>query len=262
MEFTNSLNANIIKINRWFKSNSLPLNIDKTHFLQFHTKTNQNYDFQTYYEHKQIVKIQNIKFIVITIDSNPSLKQHIDNITHRLNKACFAFRSIKPFMSVEAMRLVYFSYFHSILSYGIIFWRNSVHSNYIFKIQKRTIIVITDSGMRDSCREWFKKFQILPLPSQYVFSFLMFVVKNRELFKLNSDIRHIETRYNNDFHLHSKQLNLFQKGVFYSGIKMYNHLPLSIKDLSHDIKRFTRALKGFIQSNPFYSLEEYFNFNW
>jgi len=87
-------------------------------------------------------------------------------------------------------------------------------------------------------------------------------VKNKELFKSNSDIHHIETRYNNDLHLPSTQLNLFQKGVYYSGIKIYSHLPLSTKDLSHDIKRFKRALKGFIQSNSFYSLEEYFNLNW
>jgi hypothetical protein len=58
-------------------------------------------------------------------------------------------------MSVEAMRLIYFSYFHSILSYGIIFWGNSVHSKYIFKIKKRTIRVITNSGMRDLCHELF-----------------------------------------------------------------------------------------------------------
>jgi len=44
MEFTNTINRNIIKINRWFKSNSLSLNIDKIHFLQFHTKVNQSYD--------------------------------------------------------------------------------------------------------------------------------------------------------------------------------------------------------------------------
>ena len=86
----------------------------------------------------------------------------------------------------------------------------------------------------------------------------MFVVKNGELFKLNSDIHHITTRYN-DFHLPSTQLNLFQRGVLYSGVKMYNHLPLSIKDFSHDIKR---DLKGFIQLNSFYSLEEYLNYNW
>ena len=94
-----------------------------------------------------------------------------------------------------------------------------------------------------------------------IFSLLMFVVKNRELFELNSDIHHIGTRHNNDLHLPSTHLNLFQ-GVYYSGIKIYNHLPLSIKDLSHDIKCFKRALKGFIQLNSFCSLEEYFNSNW
>jgi hypothetical protein len=47
-EFINTINRNIIKINEWFKSNSLPLNIDKTYFLQFHTKTNQKHDFQTF----------------------------------------------------------------------------------------------------------------------------------------------------------------------------------------------------------------------
>jgi hypothetical protein len=37
-EFTNIISRNIIKINEWFKSNSLSLNIDKTYFLQFCTK--------------------------------------------------------------------------------------------------------------------------------------------------------------------------------------------------------------------------------
>ena len=52
MEFTSTINRNIIKITRWFKSNSLSLNIDKTHFLQFRTKINQNYDIQISYENK------------------------------------------------------------------------------------------------------------------------------------------------------------------------------------------------------------------
>jgi hypothetical protein len=64
----------------------------------------------------------------------------------------------------------------------------------------------------------------------------MFVVKNRDLFELNSDIHKISTKYNNDLHLPPAQLKLFQKGVFYSAIKMYNHLPSTIKELSHDVK--------------------------
>jgi hypothetical protein len=47
----------------------------------------------------------------------------------------------------------------------------------------------------------------------------MFVVQNRNLFKLNSDIHGFSTGYDNDFHLPSANLKLFQKGVFYSGIK-------------------------------------------
>jgi hypothetical protein len=213
-KFTNNISRNIIKMNEWFRSNSLSLNTDKTHFLHFHTKTNQKYDFQTSYENRQITKAQSIKFLGIIIDSNLSWKQRIDDIIPKLNKECFAIRSVKPFMSLEVMRLIYLSYFHSILSYGIIFWCNSVHSKYIFKIQKRTIRIIANAGIRDSCQDLFIKLQILPFYSQYIYSLLMFVVKSRNLFKLNSDIHGFSTRYNNDFHLSSAKLKLFQKGVF------------------------------------------------
>jgi hypothetical protein len=69
-EFTNIINRNLIKINEWFKSNSISLNHDKTYFLQFHTQTNQKYDFQTSYENRQITKALNVKFLGIIIDSN------------------------------------------------------------------------------------------------------------------------------------------------------------------------------------------------
>jgi len=84
MEFTNTINRNIIKINRWFKSNSLSLNTDKTHFLQFHMNVNQNYDIQISYENKEITKAQNIKFLGIIIDTNLSWKQHINDIIPKL----------------------------------------------------------------------------------------------------------------------------------------------------------------------------------
>jgi hypothetical protein len=103
-------------------------------------------------------------------------------------------------MSREAMWLVYFSYFHSILIYGIIYWCNSANSKYIFNIQK-SFRLNSNSGIREFCRELFKNLQILPLASQYIFSLLLFLVENRELFKFNSDIHHIATGYNNNFHL-------------------------------------------------------------
>ena len=69
------------------------------------------------------------------------------------------------------------------------------------------------------------------------------------------------TRYDNDFHLPSAKLKLFQKGVFYSGIKTYNHLPKTTKEISHDVTQFSLALRRFFISNSFYSLEEHFEIN-
>jgi len=138
-----------------------------------------------------------------------------------------------------------------------------VYSKFIFKIQRRTVRVITNSGISDSCRDLFQKLQIPPLYSQYIYSLLMFVVKNRDLFELKSDIHQISTECNNDLHWPSVQLKLFKNGVFfYLGIKMHNHLPFTIKELSYDVKRFRWVLKRFIGSNCFYCLEEYFDFNW
>ena len=119
-----------------------------------------------------IININSTKFLWLMIDSTLSWKDHITGLTSKLNKACYATRAIKPFMSLEVMKMIYYSYVHSVISYGIIFWGNSQFSDSIFKIQKRIIRVITNTGRQDSCRELYKKLQILPLPSQYTYHYL------------------------------------------------------------------------------------------
>ena len=47
---------------------------------------------------------------------------------------------------------------------------------------------------------------------------------------------------------------------YYSGIKLFNHLPSHLRSLSDDIKLFRKTLKDFFHSNSFYFIEEYFDF--
>jgi len=129
-----------------------------------------------------ITNINSTKFLSLIIDSTLSWREHILHLTPKLNKGCHAIRTTKPFMTPNVLRTVYFSYFHSVMSYRVIFWGNSYISNNIFKIQKRIIRIITNKGSRDSCRNLFKQLQILTLPSQSIFSLLTFVVKNRDVF--------------------------------------------------------------------------------
>jgi thiamine pyrophosphokinase len=114
-----------------------------------------------------------------------------------------------------------------------------------------------NAGNRVLCRELFKKLNILPLHSQYihVLSLLLFVVQNIEEFTSNSEVHSINTCHKSDLYPPSIKLTKYQKGVYYSGIKIFNHLPQNIKNLSWNVKKFKLALKRFLLMGSFYTLE-------
>src|SRR5215510_12794667 len=155
--------------------------------------------------------------------------------------------------------MVYHSIFHSIMSYGIMFWGNSPHSPVIFKMQKRVLRILMGIGYRDSCRELFKELKIVTLSSQYILSLLMFVIRNTGHFVPNSVYHDINTRQKNDVHLPHTSLTMYQKGVLYSGIKVFNALPTSIKDISNNPQKFKATLKCYLLSHSFYSVNELFS---
>ena len=112
---------------------------------------------------------------------------------------------------------------------------------------------------RTSCHSLFKQLGIFPLQSQYIFSLIMFVAKNKELFVSNERVHNFPTRSHDDLHLPNANLTAFQKGVYFSGVKIYNNLPNDLKKTFHNIYRFQKALKRFLLDNPFYTLEEYYS---
>jgi len=71
---------------------------------------------------------------------------------------------------------------------------------------------------RETCRNLFKELNILPLMSQYILSLLTFVTNNKEQYFTNSEILNINTRHTSNLHLPRTHLNIYQKGVYYSGI--------------------------------------------
>jgi len=72
----------------------------------------------------------------------------------------------------DKLRWIYFAYFHSVASYGIILWRNSSYSRKIFTLQKRIIRIMMGAHPRTSCRELLKKLEILTIPSPYIYIYI------------------------------------------------------------------------------------------
>jgi hypothetical protein len=87
----------------------------------FVTKTSSLVDLHEKYKNKEIANSSNTTFLELTLDNTFSWKYHVDTIIPELSSACFAVRADKPFLFQEYLRMVYFSYFHPIMTYGLVF---------------------------------------------------------------------------------------------------------------------------------------------
>jgi hypothetical protein len=112
------------------------------------------------------------------------------------------------------------------VKYGIIYWGNASSSNKVFILQKKIIRIMVGAGPRHTCRGLFRKLNILPIPCVYIFALMMFVINNLEKFQTNSFVHWINTRNNAQLHRPIANLSSYQRGVHYSGIKLFNSLPL------------------------------------
>jgi hypothetical protein len=110
------------------------LNIEKTHFLQFRTKNSQKIDLNITLAEEYITNTTNIKFLGLINDKNLSWKCHIEQALIKPSSACYAMKVVTPFMVEKTLRMIYFAYVHSLLSYGIILWGNSSHSYSVFRM--------------------------------------------------------------------------------------------------------------------------------
>jgi hypothetical protein len=69
---------------------------------------------------------------------------------------------------------------------------------------------------------------------------------NLDKFQRNTDVHNLNTRHKYDLHMPNTDLTKYQKGVHYTGIKLFNNLPRTIKSLNHDIRVFKPALKNYL----------------
>jgi hypothetical protein len=224
---------------------------NKTNFMQFTTNNKPKPHLQIAHLNKQISTVSNIKFHSIQINDTINWKTHIERI---LPKLSMAMRIIKPYISFETLKIVYHSTFNSVINYGLPI---SPLSNKIFIMQKRIVQITLRCRRLAPCRNLFKKWKILPLMSQYIFSITMFIIKNKHHFTVNSEIHNINIRQHSNLHQPAPNLTGFKQGIYYSGMKICNNLPPHIKRLSDNPRNFELKVKTFLYLHSFYS-EEHF----
>jgi hypothetical protein len=100
---------------------------------------------------------------------------------------------------------------------------------------------------------------ILTVPCLYIYVLMLFVIKNRKIYQTNTSVHGRNTRQQNKLHVPSVRSSTIQRAVYYSSIKVFNHLPQNISELHNNVHIFKTMLRNYLVKNAFYSSDEFFS---
>jgi hypothetical protein len=64
-----------------------------------------------------------------------------------------------------------------------------------------------------------------------------------------------------DHHLISVRLTALKEGAYFTGMRIFNHLPTNVKQIANKIELFKSTLKRYLPLQSFYSLNEDFYYS-
>lgn len=253
-------NEEAAKTSNFCKLNRLAIQPSKTVLMNFkiHHHDISPTSSLIYLDGQSIVNSCSASFLGLTLTDSLSWAPHIDKIASRLLSACFMLRKVKMTVSPASLLLIYHSYFHSILTYGILFWGSASEAMRLFIIQKRAVRIIAGISKRHSCKEHFSKLQILTLPSALIMAAATFAYSNHDQFPQNATLHQHSTRNNSNIHIPFFTHSFFKNSPTYLCSQIFNSIPLDIKKTKCQIS-FKHKLKSYLIKNAFYSIKDFFD---
>lgn len=249
------INDTLKEVLEWFTANNLLLNAKKTKCVKFSLPNVRQLDTAITLNGEKLDFANDTLFLGLTLDRNLQWAPHISLLANRLSSAAYAVRRIRQYTDVDTARLVYFSYFHSIMSYGLLVWGRAADIETIFILQKRAIRSIYNLASRESLRERFKEIDILTVASQYILDVIMYTHKNKASFMKQSDVHSRNTRNKHKLYASMFRLQKVKKSFVGNCIKFYNKVPLEAWDLPYNA--FKSYIKGVLLKKAYYKVDEY-----
>ena len=245
-------NVQLHEISNWMKANNLILNIAKTNYMLFGTRTVIETNLNLYYENENINRVSNTKFLGVFIDERLSWNHHIDNLCNTLSKNVGILYRMQ-YLPQNILKMLYHSLVSCHVNYCNVIWGFTSKKNIerVGRLLKRAIRVITHSPYLSPSTPLFLKTKILPindLISLEIAKFMFKLHKNllpevfNNYFILNSSVHNYNTRNAKNIHPPFNRTSMSQSSIFYHGSILWNNLPNFIK-CSKTFNQFKRLYK-------------------
>ena len=252
-------------LHTWCRQNGMVLNIDKTKVLLI-TSRQKRYTLQDSclslrYDEIDIKMTRSHKILGVQVDENLMWHNHFQLVSKKVSSHLWLLSKIRSYLSVEHRLLFYNAYVKPHLEYCIVVWSNTPNYNInrISKLQRRACKLILSheyTGLQES----LERLDILSF-DQSVFlnkAKIMCKVYNNlapiyllELFQMrdvnpNNTASNLRSVAHKNYLLPQAKCNLFKGSFSYSGVVVWNSIPVDIKSassLQSFVKKCTEWIK-------------------
>ena len=183
-DLISTVNNDLDVLSKWFKSNRLLLNINKTNFMFFslNAMLHRN-DFPIEIDNTPIHRVSETKFLGVFIDSKLTWSSHIIHTSKKVSKSIGILNKLKNILDEPTLLNFYNSLVHPYLMYCHIIWGkcSSTNMKKLIVLQKKSVRIITNSVFLAHTDPLFSRLKILKV--QDLFNYLCCIL----IFKLIHD---------------------------------------------------------------------------
>ena len=248
-ELINRANIELKNFSTWCLANKLTVNTSKTYYMLF-TKT------ITYYHplpnltilNDNILQVDRIKFLGVTIDRNLTFKHHISTLCLKLSRVIPLLLKVKQFAPTKIIKCLYYAHIYPHLTYCNPIWSQTYpcHLTQINVLHKKVMRIITNSDFDAHTQPLFKMLNILSLTDLSKFIIASFMYKaTHSNNSIMQPMHNHQTRHQLSLYIPRPKLTLFKHSLMYLGPKLWNDIPSTLKQ-SKSLSCFKEKLKHHI----------------
>lgn len=184
--------SDLVILKKWLDQNYLSLNVSKTKFLPIALNINSDYPFESLSIHncgnhlnstcrcESVECVSHYKYLGVTFDCRMKWSEHILLLKNKLRKYIFAFKQLKDILNQNEIKLAYYAYIQSLLTFGNISWGGAHKSllKPLFVSQKCILKVGFSKPRRYPTNDLFNEYALLSVRQLYIKTLLIHLFKH------------------------------------------------------------------------------------
>lgn len=248
----------------WLRSNLLTLNISKTKFMAFSpTTASQPPSAFSVFAHvcsrdtiplpvtchcPLIERTSTYKYLGVMIDSTLSWKHQIDTTVSRVRKLIFVFKTLRPVIGFESLKIIYYALAQSVLSYCIVSWGGCVKTQMLRleRAQRAVLKVLLNKPI------WFptsELYSLTQLPTVRQLFILQTISRKHSILVYDPDISNSKRRSDKVCKTEHRRTALASRHFYFLSSMLYNKVnkeiniyPLTKYSCKHKCQQWLIAL--------------------